>query len=47
MAQARLTRSLALDVMIEGTEPVELKANIVSTGRTLSETWLYQWRGQA
>lgn len=38
---------LALDVMIESTEPVELKANIVSSGRTISETWLYQWRGQA
>jgi glucans biosynthesis protein len=38
---------LALDVMIDGQGPVELKANIVSTGRTLSETWLYQWRGQA
>ncbi len=38
---------LALDVLIESTEPVELKANIVSTGRTISETWLYQWRALA
>lgn len=38
---------LALDVLIAGPDPVELKASIVSTGRTLSETWLYQWRGQA
>lgn len=38
---------LALDVMIDGTGPVELKANVVSTGRPVTETWLYQWRGQA
>ncbi|MDC9823376.1 glucan biosynthesis protein G [Devosia sp. ZB163] len=38
---------LALDVMIDGTGPVELKANVASSGRTITETWLYQWRGQA
>lgn len=38
---------LALDVMIEGAGPVELSAHIVSSERTISETWLYQWRGQA
>ncbi|MDB5542493.1 MAG: glucan biosynthesis protein [Devosia sp.] len=38
---------LALDVMIDGPGPVELKANIASTGRTLTETWLYQWRAPA
>lgn len=38
---------LALDVLLEGAGPVELSANIVSSGRTISETWLYQWRGQA
>ena len=38
---------LALDVMIEDAAPVELKANVVSSGRAITETWLYQWRGQA
>jgi len=38
---------LALDVMIEDVAPVELKANVVSSGRAITETWLYQWRGQA
>lgn len=38
---------LALDVMIEGDEVVELRASIADAGKTISETWLYQWRGQA
>ena len=38
---------LVLDLM-PGDEPiVELKASILSSGRQISETWLYQWRGQA
>ncbi len=38
---------VALDVMIEGDETVELSASIAQAGKTISETWLYQWRGQA
>lgn len=38
---------LVLDVRIEGDGPVELKANVASNGRSISETWLYQWRRQA
>jgi glucans biosynthesis protein len=38
---------LALDLMLGAEPTVELKANIVSSGRTITETWLYQWRGQA
>lgn len=38
---------LALDVLIEDVAPVELKANVVSSGQAITETWLYQWRGQA
>ena len=38
---------LALDVLIQDAAAVELKANVVSSGRAITETWLYQWRGQA
>lgn len=38
---------LVLDVMIEGDTPVELKAYLVGGGKRITETWLYQWRGQA
>ena len=33
--------------MLGGVMDPELKANIVSSGRTISETWLYQWRALA
>jgi glucans biosynthesis protein len=35
---------LVLDVEVEGTGVVELKAYLVGLGRKLTETWLYQWR---
>lgn len=38
---------LVLDVMIESEAPVELKAYLVGGGKRVTETWLYQWRGQA
>ena len=38
---------LVLDVMIESDAPVELKAYLVGGGKRVTETWLYQWRGQA
>lgn len=38
---------LVLDVMIESETPVELKAYLVGGGKRVTETWLYQWRGQA
>lgn len=38
---------LVLDVMIESQSPVELKAYLVGGGKRVTETWLYQWRGQA
>jgi len=38
---------LVLDVMIENETPVELKAYLVGGGKRVTETWLYQWRGQA
>lgn len=36
-----------LDVEVHGNELVELKAFLVSEGRQLTETWLYQWRADA
>lgn len=38
---------LVLDVLIDSDTPVELKAYLVGGGRRVTETWLYQWRGQA
>lgn len=38
---------LVLDVMVESEAPVELRAYLVGGGKRLTETWLYQWRGQA
>ncbi|MGV3490826.1 MAG: glucan biosynthesis protein [Devosia sp.] len=38
---------LALDVLTDDAPTVELTANVVSSGRAITETWLYQWRGQA
>lgn len=38
---------LVLDVEIDGTVPLELKAYLVAMGRAVTETWLYQWRPMA
>jgi glucans biosynthesis protein len=38
---------LVLDVEIEGTAPIEMKAYLVGLGKKLTETWLYQWRPAA
>jgi glucans biosynthesis protein len=38
---------LVLDVEVNGAEPIELKAFVTGFGRTLTETWLYQWRASA
>tara|TARA_R110002020_G_scaffold50791_10_gene143713 strand:+ start:3221 stop:4765 length:1545 start_codon:yes stop_codon:yes gene_type:complete len=35
---------LVLDVEVNGGEALELKAYLVGLGKTLTETWLYQWR---
>jgi periplasmic glucans biosynthesis protein len=35
---------LVLDVEIEGSDPVELKAYLIEGGRALTESWLFQWR---
>lgn len=34
---------LVLDISADGDAPVELSAHLTGFGRTLSETWLYQW----
>jgi len=38
---------LAIDLMLADEATVELSAHVASSGRTITETWLYQWRGQA
>jgi glucans biosynthesis protein len=38
---------LVLDVEVDGTAPVELKAFLTRQGRPVTETWLYQWRAAA
>ena len=38
---------LVLDVETDGVSALELKAYVVGLGRTLTETWLYQWRPAA
>lgn len=38
---------LVLDVETDGVSPLELKAYLVAMGRSLTETWLYQWRPSA
>lgn len=38
---------VVLDVEVHANELVELKAYLVSEGRQLTETWLYQWRAAA
>jgi len=35
---------LAIDLMPDGDDPIELSANLEMEGRILSETWHYQWR---
>jgi glucans biosynthesis protein len=35
---------LAIDATIHTTDPVELRAYLIGSGRQLTETWLYQWR---
>ena len=45
--QANGVWRLVLDVETDGASPLELKAYLVGLGRKLTETWLYQWRGQA
>ena len=35
---------LAIDAEIDTKDPVELRAYLISGGKQLTETWLYQWR---
>lgn len=38
---------LVLDVEVNGTDLLELRAHVAGLGRKLTETWLYQWRAAA
>ena len=38
---------LVIDVEVDGDTALELKAYLVGLGKTLTETWLYQWRPAA